>query len=42
MLPTYKDANKLKCIAFTDNFLANDYVGEGKSYEEALKAASLR
>ena len=53
MLPTYKDANKLKCIAFTDNFLANailanpalklktfkDYVGEGKSYEEALKAA---
>jgi hypothetical protein len=53
MLPTYKDANKLKCIAFTDNFLANailanpslklktfkDYVGEGKSYEDALKAA---
>jgi hypothetical protein len=53
MLPTYKDANKLKCIAFTDNFLANailanpalklktfkDYVGEGKSYDEALKAA---
>lgn len=23
MLPTYKDATKLKCIAFTDNFLAN-------------------
>ena len=23
MLPTYKDANKLKCIGFTDNFLAN-------------------
>jgi hypothetical protein len=23
MLPTYKEANKLKCIAFTDNFLAN-------------------
>ncbi len=23
MLPTYKDADKLKCIAFTDNFLAN-------------------
>src|ERR1700760_379674 len=53
MLPTYKDANKLKCIAFTANFLANailanpalklktfkDYVGEGKSYEEALKLA---
>ena len=53
MLPTYKDANKLKCIGFTDNFLANailanpalklktfkDYVAEGKSYEEALKAA---
>ena len=53
MLPTYRDANKLKCIAFTDNFLANailanpalklktfkDYVGEGKSYEGALKAA---
>ena len=53
MLPTYKDANKLKCIAFTDNFLANailanpalklktfkDYVGEGKGFEEALKAA---
>ncbi len=53
MLPTYKDANKLKCIAFTDNFLANailanpalklktfkDYVGEGKTFDEALKAA---
>jgi hypothetical protein len=53
MLPTYKDASKLKCIAFTDNFLANailanpalklktfkDYVGEGKSFDEALKAA---
>ena len=53
MLPTYKDANKLKCIAFTDNFLANailanpalklktfkDYVGEGKNFDEALKAA---
>ena len=53
MLPTYKDANKLKCIAFTDNFLANailanpalklktfkDYLAEGKSYEDALKAA---
>ena len=23
MLPTYKDSTKLKCIAFTDNFLAN-------------------
>jgi len=23
MLPTYKDSDKLKCIAFTDNFLAN-------------------
>jgi hypothetical protein len=23
MLPTYKDADKLKCIAFTDNFLGN-------------------
>jgi hypothetical protein len=23
MLPTYKDSPKLKCIAFTDNFLAN-------------------
>lgn len=53
MLPTYKDANKLKCIGFTDNFLANailanpalklktfkDYLGEGMSYEAALKAA---
>jgi hypothetical protein len=53
MLPTYKDSDKLKCIAFTDNFLANailanpalklktfkDYIGEGKSYEEALKLA---
>jgi hypothetical protein len=52
-LPTYKDANKLKCIAFTDNFLANailanpalklktfkEYVAEGKSFDEALKAA---
>jgi hypothetical protein len=53
MLPTYKDDNKLKCIAFTDNFLANailanpalklktfkDYVAEGKSFDDALKAA---
>ena len=53
MLPTYKDANKLKCIAFTDNFLANailanpelklktfrDYIGEGKGFDDALKAA---
>ena len=53
MLPTYKDANKLKCIAFTDNFLANailanpalklktfkEYVAEGKSFDDALKAA---
>ncbi|MDQ0390306.1 ABC transporter substrate-binding protein [Labrys monachus] len=53
MLPTYKQADKLKCIAFTDNFLGNailanpalklksfkDYIAEGKSYEEALKAA---
>lgn len=53
MLPTYKDANKLKCIGFTDNFLANailanpalklktfkDYIGQGMSYEAALKAA---
>ena len=53
MLPTYKDAAKLKCIAFTDNFLANailanpalklktfkDYIAEGKSFDEALKAA---
>ena len=53
MLPTYKDSDKLKCIAFTDNFLGNailanpalklksfkDYIAEGKSYEEALKAA---
>ena len=53
MLPTYKDANKLKCIGFTDNFLANailanpalklktfkEYIAEGMSYEEALKAA---
>lgn len=53
MLPTYKDSNKLKCIGFTDNFLANailanpalklktfkDYIAEGKSYEDALKAA---
>lgn len=53
MLPTYKDAATLKCIGFTDDFLANailanpalklksfkDYIAEGKSYEEALKAA---
>ncbi|WP_454857916.1 ABC transporter substrate-binding protein [Rhizobium binxianense] len=53
MLPTYKDATTLKCIGFTDNFLANailanpalklksfkDYIAEGKSYEDALKAA---
>lgn len=53
MLPTYKDSDKLKCVAFTDNFLGNailanpalklksfkDYIAEGKSYEEALKAA---
>ena len=48
-----QDAKKLKCIAFTDNFLGNailanpklklktfkDYIGEGKSFDEAIKAA---
>ena len=52
MLPTYKDSTKLKCVGFTDNFLANailanpklklktfkEYIAEGKTYEEALKA----
>jgi hypothetical protein len=53
MLPTYKDSNKLKCLGFTDNFLAEailanpklglksfkDYIKEGKSFDEAIKAA---
>jgi hypothetical protein len=53
MLPTYKDSNKLKCLGFTDNFLAEailanpklglksfkDYIAEGKSFDEAIKAA---
>jgi hypothetical protein len=30
MLPTYKDANKLKCIGFTDNFLANAILANPK------------
>ena len=30
MLPTYKDADKLKCIAFTDNFLANAILANPK------------
>ena len=52
-LPTYKSSNKLKCIAFTDNFLGEailanpklklksfkDYIKEGKSFDEAIKAA---
>jgi hypothetical protein len=51
-LPTYKTSNKLKCVAFTDNFLGEailanpnlhlksfkDYVKEGKSFNEAIKA----
>jgi hypothetical protein len=53
LLPTYKTSNKLKCVAFTDNFLGTailanpalklksfkDYIEEGKSFEEAIKAA---
>ena len=52
-LPTYKASNKLKCVAFTDNFLGEailanpnlhlksfkDYIKEGKSFNEAIKAA---
>jgi hypothetical protein len=30
MLPTYKDSTKLKCIAFTDNFLANAILANPK------------
>ncbi len=30
MLPTYKDSSKLKCIAFTDNFLANNILANPK------------
>ena len=30
MLPTYKDADKLKCIGFTDNFLANAILANPK------------
>jgi hypothetical protein len=30
MLPTYKDATKLKCIGFTDNFLANAILANPK------------
>lgn len=53
ILPTYKSSNKLKCVAFTDNFLGEailanpklklksfkDYIKEGKSFDEAIKAA---
>jgi hypothetical protein len=53
LLPTYKTSNKLKCVAFTDNFLGTailanpalklksfkDYIKEGKSFDEAIKAA---
>lgn len=53
MLPTYKTSDKLKCIGFTDTFLATsilanpklglksfrDYISEGMSFEEAIKAA---
>jgi hypothetical protein len=53
ILPTYKSSNKLKCVAFTDNFLGEailanpklklksfkDYTKEGKSFDEAIKAA---
>ena len=52
LLPTYKSSNKLKCVAFTDNFLGEavlgnpnlhlksfkDYIKEGKSFDEAIKA----
>jgi hypothetical protein len=30
MLPTYKDSNKLKCIGYTDNFLANAILANPK------------
>lgn len=53
LLPTYKTSDKLKCVAFTDNFLGTailanpalglksfkDYIAEGKSFDEAIKAA---
>jgi hypothetical protein len=53
LLPTYKTSNKLKCVAFTDNFLGTailanptlklksfkDYIKDGKSFDEAIKAA---
>jgi hypothetical protein len=53
LLPTYKTSKKLKCVAFTDNFLGTailanpalklksfkDYIKEGKSFDEAIKAA---
>ncbi len=52
ILSTYKSSNKLKCVAFTDNFLGEaivanpklklksfkDYIKEGKSFDEAIKA----
>jgi ABC-type nitrate/sulfonate/bicarbonate transport system substrate-binding protein len=53
LLPTYKSAKTLKCVAFTDDFLGEailanpnlhlksfkDYIAEGKSFDEAIRAA---
>ena len=37
MLPTYKDASKLKCIGFTDNFLANAVLANPKLKLKSFK-----
>ncbi len=37
MLPTYKDSDKLKCIGFTDNFLANAVLANPKLKLKSFK-----
>ncbi|WP_129218110.1 hypothetical protein [Lichenibacterium ramalinae] len=37
MLPTYKDSDKLKCIGFTDNFLANAILASPKLKLKSFK-----
>jgi hypothetical protein len=37
MLPTYKDSTKLKCIGFTDNFLANAILANPKLKLKSFK-----
>lgn len=37
MLPTYKDSDKLKCIGFTDNFLANAILADPRLKLKSFK-----